>query len=748
MLTSVAGCDSIATLHLIVNPVVTGEETITICEAALPYSWNNQSITTAGDYTATLTSDAGCDSIATLHLIVNPGVTGEETITICEAALPYSWNNQSITTAGNYTAMLTSVAGCDSIATLHLIVNPVMTGEETITICESALPYSWNNQSLTAAGDYSVTLVSSAGCDSIAVLHLALSQLEVPVIFTSPAICNSINGVITVTLPAPGNGITYSINGTDYQADNIFTALAPGDFTVTVKNADGCRASSKVIIGRTTNTFTVAESVKNASCLAANGTIDITVNGSNAPYTYLWTGPGNFTSTSEDLKALIPGDYSVVVTDANGCTEAKTINVGQVNNTIVLNLQATNTMCTAGNGSIDLTVTGGTAPYTFVWTGGTGFAANTEDISNLETGTYNARVTDVNGCSSSSVATIAQVDQIPKIVTTDIRLCSPANLTHPSVTDGSDAGLVFSYWLNAGATNQVVDPTAVLAGTYYIKGTNQFGCSSIEPVSVAIEGPPIFIVTNPAAVCEPATVDLTAAGITAGSDPRLVFTYWMDSATTVALSNPQAVGTSGTYYIKASAVGGCSFVKSVEVTVNITKGEGSVRYPTITTSPNISVQLNAREPGLINSYTWTPPIGLNAYDRKDPVFRNNQSREYTIRINYGNDCPVTDTVLVLVNQDIPTNCISGIYVPKAWSPNNDGHNDKLFPIPVCIRELKFFRVFNRWGELVFETNILNHGWDGIYKGLPQVMDVYTWTLEAIGEDGKFHQKAGNSVLLR
>jgi hypothetical protein len=79
-LTSVAGCDSIATLHLVVNPVVTGEETITVCEAALPYSWNNQSITTAGDYTATLTSIAGCDSIATLHLVVNPVVTGEETI--------------------------------------------------------------------------------------------------------------------------------------------------------------------------------------------------------------------------------------------------------------------------------------------------------------------------------------------------------------------------------------------------------------------------------------------------------------------------------------------------------------------------------------------------------------------------------------------------------------------------------------------------------------------------------------------
>ncbi len=104
-----------------------------------------QIITAAGDYTATLVI---CYMvvilIATLHLIINPVVTGEETITICEAALPYSWNSQIITAAGDYTATLVSATGCDSIATLHLIINPVVTGEETITICEAALPYSWN----------------------------------------------------------------------------------------------------------------------------------------------------------------------------------------------------------------------------------------------------------------------------------------------------------------------------------------------------------------------------------------------------------------------------------------------------------------------------------------------------------------------------------------------------------------------------------------------------------------------------
>ena len=73
---------------------------------------------------------------------------------------------------------------------------------------------------------------------------------------------------------------------------------------------------------------------------------------------------------------------------------------------------------------------------------------------------------------------------------------------------------------------------------------------------------------------------------------------------------------------------------------------------------------------------------------------------------------------------------------------------KLYPLTVCIKELKYFRIFNRWGQLVFETRTIGIGWDGIFKGQPQVMDTYTWTVEAIGEDGKYYKRAGNSVLLR
>ena len=93
-------------------------------------------------------------------------------------------------------------------------------------------------------------------------------------------------------------------------------------------------------------------------------------------------------------------------------------------------------------------------------------------------------------------------------------------------------------------------------------------------------------------------------------------------------------------------------------------------------------------------------------------------------------------------------CDGDVFVPKAWSPNGDGHNDVLRPLVQNIRELKYFRVFNRWGELVYETNIIGLGWNGIYKGKLQVIDTYTWTCEAISNCGNVIKKSGNSALLK
>jgi gliding motility-associated-like protein len=384
---------------------------------------------------------------------------------------------------------------------------------------------------------------------------------------------------------------------------------------------------------------------------------------------------------------------------------------------------------------------------------GIDYSNTTGIFTNVLPGNYLVTVkNNSSGCiSTAASAVVSSATSAPNLIVTDpAPVCLPAtvDLTAPAITAGSDPGLTFTYWTNASATTPVTNPSAVNAGTYYIKGTTAGGCTTIKPVVVSAGSAPSLVVSNPAAVCAPATVDLTAPAITAGSDPGLTYTYWKDAANTIPLTNPNAVGVTGTYYIKATSTGGCTFTKSVQVIVKINEAIQSMRYPNVATTPNTPTPLTARNPGANYTYLWRPPVGLNSDVVRNPIFNYNVQTEYTITITPpDNMCPFVDTVLVVL-KEAPPACLSSIDVPKAWSPNSDGHNDKLYPLTVAITELKYFRVFNRWGQLMFETNIIGKGWDGIWNGRPQVMDVYTWTLEAVGCDGKYYKRAGNSALMR
>ncbi|HEY2721539.1 MAG TPA: gliding motility-associated C-terminal domain-containing protein, partial [Chitinophagaceae bacterium] len=323
------------------------------------------------------------------------------------------------------------------------------------------------------------------------------------------------------------------------------------------------------------------------------------------------------------------------------------------------------------------------------------------------------------------------------------------DLTNPAITAGSDPGLNYSYWTNSAATIPLAAPTAIpTTGTYYIEATSASGCTVIKPVLVTISTTPLnLVVTDPAKVCSPATVDLTNPAITAGSDPGLTYTYWTDASDTTPVPDPKAVGISGTYYITATSSGGCSATKSVQVNVQISKALPGMRYPTVSTTPSTPLQLNARSLGLNYNYSWQPPVGLNFYNIQDPMFSYNQDVQYTITMTPPDgSCPTIDTLLVQVATNGALK--SSLVVPNAWSPNGDGHNDKLYPLTIYMKDLKYFRVFNRWGQLMFETHTLGQGWDGTFNGVPQVMDVYTWIVEADGLDGVHYKMAGNSILMR
>ncbi len=185
-------------------------------------------------------------------------------------------------------------------------------------------------------------------------------------------------------------------------------------------------------------------------------------------------------------------------------------------------------------------------------------------------GTYYI-VGTIGGCSSAPIPVTVTVNPAPTVVTNNpAAVCAPAtvNLTLAAVTAGSTAGLTYTYFTNAAGTITLTTPTAVGAGTYYIVGTIG-GCSSAPiPVTVTVNPAPTVVTNNPAAVCAPATVDLTLPGVTAGSPGGLTYTYFTNAAGTTPLATPTAAG-AGTYYIVGTTAGGCaSTPTAVVVTVN------------------------------------------------------------------------------------------------------------------------------------------------------------------------------------
>src|SRR4029078_4971411 len=204
-LVSAGGCDSIATLILTVIPAVTSRTTITICANQLAYNWNGQNIASAGTYTANLAAASGCDSVATLILAASSTLTSATNYTICASQLPYNWNGQSITSAGTYTATLVGASGCDSIATLILTVTPALTSTTNTTICANQLPYTWNGLTINTAGTYTANLTAVSGCDSIATLILKVNAAVTST--TNITICDN-------QLPYNWNGQNITTAGT------------------------------------------------------------------------------------------------------------------------------------------------------------------------------------------------------------------------------------------------------------------------------------------------------------------------------------------------------------------------------------------------------------------------------------------------------------------------------------------------------------------------------------------------------
>jgi hypothetical protein len=412
----------------------------------------------------------------------------------------------------------------------------------------------------------------------------------------------------SVTPLAGGNG-TITPGATPNLISVTWTSVGTATMQVIETNASGCVGDPVTIIV-TINPLPTVSVNSSAICPGALATITATP-GAAGTYNYVWTVPGGATNPGNvaSFTSGIAGTYSVVITNTlTSCGSASAS--GTVTISAAPTLVITNPAAVCAPNTVDLTapaVTAGSAPgLTFTyWTDAAAtipYATPTAATA----GTYYIKGTLAGGCSAVQPVTVT-VNPTPTVVITNpAAVCAPGtvDLTTAAVTAGSTAGLTFTYWTDAAATIPYTTPTAATAGTYYIKGTNASGCFDIKPVTVTVNPAPIVVITNPAAVCAPNTVNITAPAVTAGSAPGLTYTYWTDAAATIPYTTPTAA-TAGTYYIKGTNAAGCATIQPVVVTVNPlpTPAITGPDPVCVTVNNNNSTYTTANVAG--HTYTWT-----------------------------------------------------------------------------------------------------------------------------------------------
>jgi gliding motility-associated-like protein len=142
------------------------------------------------------------------------------------------------------------------------------------------------------------------------------------------------------------------------------------------------------------------------------------------------------------------------------------------------------------------------------------------------------------------------------------------------------------------------------------------------------------------------------------------------------------------------------------------------------------------------SYIWSPATGLNDATLQNPVAILQDDITYTLTVTTAEGCEDTDEIKITVFKS------SAVYVPTGFTPNGDGLNDLMRPYCAGIRQLDYFTVYNRWGQMVFTTKTIGAGWDGVFKGSKQSTGTYIWTLRAVDYAGKVFQLKGMTTLLR
>ncbi len=437
----------------------------------------------------------------------------------------YNWSNGGFgnnlinISSGNYSLTVTDQNGCTTSSTTSL-TDPsqiqtnftnisssdcgttACTGSATINVSGAAGPfqYLWsngsviNNPSNLCPNFNFVTITDQNGCSVSTSVNIP-SNSTLGLIVTSsvqPSCFGLCNGSISVSANGGNTTAPYTYVWSNGSISNTLTGLCAGNYRVTVSDIDACTNAVEITITEPTAVQTTLQSAQNyngfdISCFGLNnGSINTITSGGNSPYNFIWSSGQN----SSNITGLNAGIYTLTTTDANNCTVVESITLTEPNS-LNLILSSTNVTCFgASNASVNTILSGGVAPYTYLWsTGSTG-----TQLSNLGVGNIVLTVTDANQCQVTNSVLITQPNAIQIISNITAVTCNGASDGQIDISLNNGTAPYLFVWSNAATTEDLQN---IAAGTYQVTVTDANACTASQT----------FVLSNPSPIIVQSLID-------------------------------------------------------------------------------------------------------------------------------------------------------------------------------------------------------------------------------------------------
>jgi hypothetical protein len=686
-----------ATVTAISNNTTCGANNGSITSTGLggttPYQYSLDGITyqvsniftglAAGAYTVTIKDASNCINNSAVVNVVNTSgatVTAISSNTTCGASngsitatglggtTPYQYSLDGITyqasniftglAAGAYTITIKDANNCINTSA---VVNVVNTSGATVTAISSnttcgasngsitatgfggTTPYQYSLDGITyqvsniftalAAGAYTVTIKDASNCiNTTAVVNIVNTSGATVTAISSNTTCGSSNGSITATGLGGTTPYQYSLDGITYQASNIYTGLAAGVYTVTIKDGNNCINTSSIINVNSNSGATVTAISSNATCGASNGSITATGLGGTTPYQYSLDGITY--QASNIFTGLAAGAYTVTIKDANNCINTSSIINVNSNSGATVTAISSYTTCGASNGSITATGLGGTTPYQYSLDGITYQASNI--FTGLAAGAYTVTIKDANNCINTS--SIINVNSNSGATVTAISSNTTCGASNGSITATGLGGTTpYQYSLD-GITYQVSNIfTGLAAGAYTVTikdANNCINTSSIINVNSNSGATVTAISSN--TTCGASNGSITATGL-GGTTP---YQYSLDGITYQA-SNVFTGLAAGAYTVTIKDANNCINTSSI-INVNSNSGATVTAISSNTTCGASNGSITATGLGGTTPYQYS--LDGITYQASN-IFTGLAAGAYTVTIKDGNNCINTSSII-------------------------------------------------------------------------------------------------------